>query len=269
MEPAGYDRVRPLIGALDYHLPLVALFSSTSPGDVYVDDPDARGTMLARTGHRLFLAGSPDSAVVNHSLARLFAETLIPEAAAERLGGLSICTDASGWERHIGSLLPGRDVVTTQREYYELRDAQPGRPRPLPDGFSLRPADRSLLDDPDVSRLDALREEMCSERPCVEEFLERSFGVCAMFGSDLAGWCLSEYNTGPRCEIGIATLDPYKRRGVATAMATAFIEKARSRGITRIGWHCYARNLASGAAARAAGLTLVHTYPAYVVWFGE
>ncbi len=266
LEAGQYGRVQPLVEGLEFHLSLIALLSGTSPGAVYADDPCAPRAVMARTGHRFFLAGAPENAGFNQALARLFHETLIPQAGAAGLSAFGVCYDPAGWEPQLEAILPGMDIVRGLHEYYHLSEERPNPGRLLPDGFTLRAADRSLLEDEGIARLDLLREEMCSERPSVDAFLENSFGVCAIHDDDLAGWCLSEYNTGRRCEIGIATLDPYRRRGVAIAITSAFVETARARGITEIGWHCYAGNVLSGATARAAGLKLVHTYPVHLVW---
>jgi RimJ/RimL family protein N-acetyltransferase len=119
-----------------------------------------------------------------------------------------------------------------------------------------------------VTGLDALREEMCSERASVDDFLVHSFGICPIHESGaLAGWCLSEYNTGDRCEVGIASLPPYQRLGLATAVGSAFVELAASRGIARIGWHCYAGNAASAATALSIGFEKIEDYPALVAWY--
>ena len=53
---------------------------------------------------------------------------------------------------------------------------------------------------------------MCSERASVDEFLGRSVGVYIVrrdptAGDELVSWCLSEYNHGGRCEIGIETAE--------------------------------------------------------------
>jgi GNAT superfamily N-acetyltransferase len=266
LDPGEYGRVRSLVEPLDFHLPLVALLAGTSPGAVYVDDAETPRALLAGTGHRFFLAGAPERTEFRRGLTRLFDDTILPRTLAAGLGGLSICVFPDGWAGHIAAILGGREVVETQHEYYHAHGSAWDQPRTLPDGYSLRAAGRALLADEGLANLDALREEMCSERPSVEDFISSSFGVCAVHGKDLVGWCLSEYNTGNRCEIGIATHEPHRRRGVATGMAGAFIEAARARGVTEIGWHCYAHNIPSGATARAAGFRLTHTYPAYHVW---
>jgi RimJ/RimL family protein N-acetyltransferase len=110
---------------------------------------------------------------------------------------------------------------------------------------------------------------MCSERPAVADFLEKSFGVVAIHGDELAGWCTSEYNSGNRCEVGIGTLEPYQRRGLATVMGSALVEHALWRGITHIGWHCWASNTLSIATALKIGFQKVGEYSTYIAWFDK
>ncbi len=139
----------------------------------------------------------------------------------------------------------------------------------LPEGFELRPVDAALLEHARLKNLDALREEMCSERPSVQEFLDHSFGVCLVHGYELAGWCLSEYNTPDACEIGIETREPFRRRGLAALMTAALVEEAQARGVARIGWHCWTSNIPSARTALKAGFELAVDYPACMVWFDE
>ncbi len=114
--------------------------------------------------------------------------------------------------------------------------------------------------------------------------MARSFGIAAVHTGkrtdgkpaagevaegELAGWCLSEYNVGDRCEVGIATLEPFQRRGLAKAMGQAFLRMAYSKGIREVGWHCWKQNIPSAATARALGFRHVADYPVYVGWYDE
>ena len=136
----------------------------------------------------------------------------------------------------------------------------------LPAGFSMQLITPEFLSS-DIAGLDAVREEMCSERASIEDFLARSFGLCPVHSNEVAGWCMSEYNVGDRCEIGIATAEKHQRKGIATLATWSFLAEAHRRGYTRVGWDCWTRNEASGATARKAGFTLVEEYPATVVEF--
>ncbi len=267
LEPTDYGRVRPLLRGLDYNLATQAILAGTSAAEIYVDHAAAPRAVLARTGHRYFLAGEAGLEAFNRALGRLLAETIYPRAieAGEELFGLHY--DSTGWEAQLGMILGDRHPLRTQREYYVLRGSGLDRRSVLPAGFELRAADRALLEDERLMNLGALREEMVSERSDVDDFLARSFGLCPIHGDELAGWCLSEYNTPEHCEIGIATLPPFRRRGLATALTCAFVEQARARGIADIGWHCSARNVASAATARKAGFEKARDYTVYLTWF--
>ena len=168
------------------------------------------------------------------------------------------------WENVLTVL--SRDPVSIKRarEYYRLNELKHDGRTVLPDGLTLQFVNAALFENPQIKNLAALKEEMCSERESVEDFLAESFGVVAVCDDTLAGFCLSEYNCADACEIGIATMAPYQKRGAATAMACAFVEHARTRGVTQIGWHCFASNVASAATARKVGFEKVRDYPAII-----
>jgi GNAT superfamily N-acetyltransferase len=98
----------------------------------------------------------------------------------------------------------------------------------------------------------------------VEDFLKKSFGYYILKGDALASWCLSEYNVGDRCEVGVATVDEHQQRGLATAATLALVEQALSTGCHRIGWHCWSRNTPSVALALRAGFEKVRDYSVYL-----
>jgi RimJ/RimL family protein N-acetyltransferase len=98
----------------------------------------------------------------------------------------------------------------------------------------------------------------------VDDFLAKSFGVCAIHENELAGWCLSEYNADGRCEIGIETTSEFRKRGLATALTLYFLEHAFSHGINEVGWHCFKRNESSAKTALKAGFDKVCDYKSYI-----
>jgi RimJ/RimL family protein N-acetyltransferase len=113
--------------------------------------------------------------------------------------------------------------------------------------------------------MDWVCEEMCSERASVEEFLGKSFGFAAVQRGAFACWCMSEYNLGNRCEVGIETVKEYRRRGLAVLVAGAMFSHAASVGVRRIGWHCWSDNAGSVATAESLGLRYVAEFPAFSV----
>lgn len=173
------------------------------------------------------------------------------------------------WENRLGDLFAGKRPIRRQRQYFEL-DARQFEPQVVvPDGYHLHQVDASLLTQEHLHNWDGLKTEMVSERPSLDDFLAKSFGVCIIHEDEIVGWCLSEYNCGPRCEIGIATDTAHRRKGLATLMATAVIQQALSQGIHQIGWHCWANNTPSSATARKLGFQLIDEAPAYLLFFDD
>jgi RimJ/RimL family protein N-acetyltransferase len=219
---------------------------------------------LLRNRYNLYLSGSPDDPDFIGELRELFLNTIYPQGLAQAEPAFVVYPGSPDWELVLDDLLAGKRTAWVQRAYYES-PAQPSDWRSrLPGRFTLRLADQSLLDELDNGEKRELQDEFCSERASVQEFLQKSFGICPMQGGLLAGWCLSEYNCGERCEVGIATLPPYQRLGLAAAVTGAFLELAGERGMRRVGWHCSAQNLASIATARKAGFEKVCDYQALV-----
>jgi RimJ/RimL family protein N-acetyltransferase len=171
------------------------------------------------------------------------------------------------WDSFIKAMLQQKYPIKSTRSYYSNKASRHEQPSAL-EGFSIHPVDASLLSG-NWQNLEFLTEEMCSERVSIQEFLAKSFGVCLTKDDLIVGWCLSEYNTGHRCEIGIATHEEYRQRGFATFLTRAFVELARTRDVARIGWHCSTSNLGSGATALKAGFQKVEDYPVFIGWFDD
>ncbi len=267
LSPADYAAARPLFAGLDDHLAVAAILEGSAPATLYVDDPVRPRAAFTWTGYRFFLAGSPTIDAFNQAVRRLLPETVFPRAQAAGLEMIELKHAPEGWADAItGAILRDKAPILARRHYYVLRSLRHDWRTVLPEGYRLAPIDAGLLAQDHIRNLDALREELCSERPSVEDFLVKSFGVAALCGDELAGWCTSEYNTGDRCEVGIGTLEPHQRRGLATAMGSAFIEHALARGVTRVGWHCWARNQPSVAAALKIGYEKAAEYNTFIAW---
>jgi RimJ/RimL family protein N-acetyltransferase len=268
LRPEQYSSVCPLCAPLDDHLVVPATLAGAVPGWVYVDDPARPTAALLGFKARYHLAGDAHNGHFNAALRGLFAEQIYPRGRESGGMPMFVLDYAPGWEESIPAILQGRDPISDMRQYWECA-ALPTCCPPLPEEYTLRPVDRSLLAEAGLENLDALREEMCSERMSEEEFMRHSFGLCALREREIACWSLSEYNLGERCEVGIETVAAYRRRGLGAATAGAMVVHAFAQGIRRVGWHCWQSNVASQATAARAGLHKAHDYPVFFAWFDE
>ena len=263
--PDGHDLVQPLFNPIRWNLTIDSILAGLSPAPVFVDDPHKPRLALTWTQSRVFLAGKSAEEASLAAFRSTIYDRFYPEAAASGLGAFTLHY-TPGWDMVIERILAEKHLMRDTRHHYELdargMDLQPH----LPTGYELRAVDERLLAQTDLGHLDGVIEEMKSERPSVEEFLAKSFGFCAIHDETIVAWCMSEYNWGDRCEIGIYTDEAHRQRGVATALATAVIGLALDQGIMRIGWHCWENNEASIATALKLDFALSARYPVYFAY---
>jgi GNAT superfamily N-acetyltransferase len=264
--PAAHASIRPLFRDLEHHLLVEAFFEGKLPANLFVDDTERPRAGLLAYNNRFLFGGDPNRADFNAALHHYFTEKVIPLRKAAGSDGILLYYSPADWLPRLDEVFSGFETFQAPREYYQMTTPDPAPDIDLPAGFSLHLISPAFMES-GIQGLEALREEMCSERTSVEDFLAHSFGICPVYENEIAGWCLSEYNTGGGCEIGIATLEPHQRQGLATQLTKAFLAEAARRGYTRIGWDCWKRNQPSAATARKAGFTLLEEYPAFVALF--
>jgi RimJ/RimL family protein N-acetyltransferase len=152
------------------------------------------------------------------------------------------------------------------RLYYEAPIKSKPWDSSIPKGFTLERLTKELLEKK-LKKMDRVRAEMNSERNTIKEFLEKSFGYVAITNGEVACWCMSEYDSEDSFEVGIETVEKYRRRGLATATATALIQYAASIGLRRVGWHCWKNNKASVKTVESLGLSQIEEYPVCLASF--
>jgi RimJ/RimL family protein N-acetyltransferase len=264
-----YERVRPLFRKMDIHLPLQAILAGNVNAPIFVDSAMNPQSAITWTGHRFYLAGAPGNNDFVSAARRVFTEKFTLRSRKAGIDSYQVYYPATAaWENTVTALLPAHPIKA-QRQYYSFKSSRIDWKELLPVGVTVRTVDAAFLTERRWKNPEFLTEEMLSERESVEDFLSKSFGVCALRGDEIIGWCLSEYNTGHRCEVGIATREDHQRQGLAASLAVAFVELARSRDVARIGWHCNASNVASGKTALKAGFEKAADYPIYFGWFDE
>ena len=258
------SRIHSLFKPLDYNLAISSIMAGLSPSDIYANNPEKPVVALIVSKNHIFLAGSPQNGKFNQALHHLITQTIFMEKGAAGIDVFFLHTSSADWQPHIEEILAGWYPLQRSRTYLECTQLLQDWRESLAPGFGLLPVTADLLSQSHLENLDYLKEELCSERPSVEDFLDKSFGYCILKENQLAGWCLSEYNTGKRCEVGVATVDAFQRQGLGTVTTTALIEHALSHGYQHIGWHCWTPNTPSVALALRADFKKIREYPIYL-----
>jgi hypothetical protein len=150
---------------------------------------------VAWYGHRAFVVGRAD-VQARQQMADWWQSVVLHEIARVGLDGLVLHVDTA-WSKQITAVCAPTTLQVYSRRAYRL-DARGGNwAVGLPAGFRLRLVDAALLADEGIQNMAYLTEEMVSERPSIDDFLAKSFGVCLLHEQEIVGWCLSEYNLAP------------------------------------------------------------------------
>jgi GNAT superfamily N-acetyltransferase len=258
LPPGETRRAKALFKDMLHNLAVASILSGGTVSTVMVDDVDRPRAAVTWSGSRIYVAGDTGGDLFS-SLAKTIAWKA--EVTGSGVYVVYLAPEANGDD----FMEPeGFQAVHRTRNYYEVDAAKRGWVAEPPPGYTLHMVDRSLLS-MGLKNTDRVIDDMRSERPTVEEFLEKSFGFCAVAGGEIACWCMSEYNTGARFEIGIETAGEHRRRGLAMQTAKATIGYGVARGYRIVGWHCWTDNVGSNELARALGFSHVCKYPAIVL----
>ena len=269
LRPNELKKARSAFHSVRYDLAVESILRGLTTARVFVDSAESPRWALTCFKGKVGLGGEPDNPACGRIANRLLREAFLPELASRGWSTFRLHCNINNWRDQIDLVLKNMTWTEAQRQYWDLHASGSTRDLTTPDCLELHPINAALLSRSDLKNLRAVTEEMRSERVSIEDFLQKSFGYCALCGTEIVGWCMSEYNVDNRCELGIATVERYRRRGIATVTGTAVISHAVSRGITDIGWHCWADNEASIRTAQRPGFRKERDYTVHLVNIGS
>ena len=248
---------------LDHHAAVGSILSGLTDSSVYVDNKDEPKCALTWTKSRIFLSGELNDED-NRRAAEIIREKIRIDSLNRGARYFVLYFDTEMSQQDLLELLDGVKAHPDTRNYYELDTRTREWGEAERDWFRLEIIDRRFLNGP-YKNLDRVEEEMCSERSSVDDFLEKSAGVCGVIGDEVVSWCMSEYNHGKRYEIGIATVEKHRQKGLATSTAEVLMRTCMEHGFSQVGWHCWKRNEPSNRTALRLGFRFVESYPVYVL----
>ena len=270
-----YPRVRDLFAVLTASQPMCnAVLEGVYPGAVYVDDPARPRTGYLQTfigGEQEpqwgFLAGDPANDAFHADLNRaLFGREIIhPEAP------LVFCTcDSPDWVPALEAVFAPSPLIPTPRRHYLAREFGQDWRAAIPEGFVVEPLDPSLLQRPGLSVPDEVRQTLAKwERLAGPRFGD--YGFVAIDASPraarVAAWATVDFVAGGMGDLGMFTLDDYRRRGLAYLTTAAAIDHGLSHGMQQICGTCMEDNPGSIRTAERLGLERVEDYTMYLLVF--
>ncbi|HPE68398.1 MAG TPA: GNAT family N-acetyltransferase [Thermotogota bacterium] len=125
-------------------------------------------------------------------------------------------------------------------------------PRVSREGWTLCPIDDVLEKGTDLQGYDELCGWVYSFWPALSDFRKLGTGTCATRDGQVGAWCLTVFAHEGKRELGVATRDAFRKRGLATLVCHDCLDKLAQKGLQPC-WSCLAQNQASQALARKLG----------------
>lgn len=133
-----------------------------------------------------------------------------------------------------------------QRYFFEYRQDITNHTEDLPKDYLLKP-----IDDTVFPLIEGGITPYFSWKSA-EEFLTNGMGYCVVCGGDAAAWAFSAAISHEEVDIGVETKEPYRRKGLAAAAATAMVHEILKQNKKPV-WACHAQNIGSAKLAQQIG----------------
>jgi len=259
-ELRNLEVARKIFDTPSIHLALEYIIEGKSKSPIYVDDIKNPNKGITWIGNRVFLVGDPHDKTFRTNINMIMSQQYL---IAYMVGSsFTAYPDNEEWTQVLKEIFYDASTEIGRREYYALDITEKDWTPNIPNGYEFVEVNKPLIMKP-YEKIERLMEEMRSETDSPDDFLEKEhFGIAALKGREVAGYCLTEYNLKDRFEVGIEVLPEHQHKGIATEMTRALFKLALSKGFRYGGWHCWSNNEASMATAQKVGLKKIKDYPA-------
>ena len=152
------------------------------------------------------------------------------------------------WEPLLDAILPTPRVIKIFRRSFDLNmkkfQVMADWEDRIPPGMSIERIDGTLAD--------RLEGDISATWRSVDDFCANGFGYCLLDGDDIVSACISAFIARGEVEIGVHTVETFRRRGYASLTASALIQHCLDNALVP-NWECFWDNAPSVALAHKLG----------------
>jgi len=251
LHPDAFGRAAPLFDPAWFDRAFIdAVFEGGQVGRLFVDRPERPTAALLARSYEYYVAGDSGPSRLRRFIADAPAEAGV---FAELYGYVPLTT---GWQAALLADTAALETIERRELKFHLPAVPAGALPKLPADIAIVPMDRALAERADAD----LGEHIGTFWGGYERFLAGGFGFCAMDGAAIAGAAYAAGASRRFANISIVTVSSYRRRGLATLLAAAFIRRCLERALIPT-WDADRDNEASAAIALQLGL---REYPGFV-----
>ncbi len=262
ISPLNFTETQEIFSGHKLHLLVASTLAGHTPGQIIANHPEHPTTAaLWNQMDSLFLAGTPTLDFCTE-FGALFNRELIPPAQALGVPAGLIYLDHPRWIEFLPLITGNKTTAIDQRYAYSFNQLPNSTAQTLPTGFQLTPITPELRSWQTMQNFQDCWGWIHSFWRNLEEFSEHGAGYLIHTPTAIACWCFSVYQADTQYELGLATAPEFRGQGLASACATACLEKILSIGGIPL-WQCETDNTPSIRLAEKLGFTLHQTYEVF------
>jgi GNAT superfamily N-acetyltransferase len=255
----------------DYsHATYAGVVAGHNPGEVWVDHPENPTSALVwSSGLECFqFMGRADNEDFNHSLGPSIELSIIPFLKNIGINFFEFAADFDEWYPIINQALAEKTINESWQYVYTSDDKKSANyslkiPQPF-EAVSINQEFISSLCKRDIQNKDFIINYLEQYWGTVENYLNKGYGYIALSGNKIVSIAVSTAHYKTTQEIGVETLEDYRRKGLSSSLVRMLLNVFYVKGI-KPSWDCSDTNIASQQTIEKAGL--VRDYRYKVNWF--
>ena len=270
MQSDKFESVHPLFAGLRFQPFCTAVLAELRAGRVFVDNRENPQTaFVSREDSWCFLAGKADNTAFNQTLNRAIFER---DAVPASVPALLLTCDSENWNGSIDAIFAPYSPVSMPRRHYICHTVSFDWRAHLPAGFTVQQMSDTVFSRSELHIPDEIRETWEQWHTHTHPDF-RDFGFVAIHEDPAApaivSWATIDAVVDGMGDVGLFTVDKYRRCGLAAATSGAAVDYGLSHSLSEISWTCAEDNLGSIRTAEKLGFERQSDYKLYYLAFDE
>jgi RimJ/RimL family protein N-acetyltransferase len=228
--------------------------------EVYVDHiSQPRISLVWDKGYNFYVGGI----AATESDYAMAADFLREKFVKEQIAGAKVYFASDEWQQVLLESLHDFTPNIYERSLF-IHDFNTNPAISLDSSVLIKVIDKHIVDNKHLANVQFMIDEIVGGWGSTARFLERGFGCCAIADERVAGWCTAEYVSRHSCGIGIETVEEFQNQGIATAMASSFVDKCKLLNLMPH-WDSWKNNIPSIRVAEKQGFQKVVDYKVVLI----
>ncbi|MBI9010594.1 MAG: GNAT family N-acetyltransferase [Clostridiales bacterium] len=237
-------------------------------GQIYVNSLDNPELYVVMDGGNfvLYIGGETADANLYKECIKFIEEHILTDELRERFDDhILISYSSDTIKNEVKNVFKESIVHESVKSLYRY-DITQNTQRTLEYDFcDIKTIDQEILDS-NLENLSELKNEINGMWGNTKSFIKHGFGYCAVRENKLLSWCTAEFISNKSCGIGIETVEDEQGKGIATMVASKFVDKCTEIDLMPY-WDSWLKNYPSVKIAQKVGFDLIEDYEVIVVKF--